>query len=227
MNRCGCFKFFYTEVPVIDKALIVLRHAATHAIVTHDDVGGAARPEDWAVLAIVGDLPSARRGLDARLVAVGIEERGEDLTRRHEERGSVGADCGVLVQLVRRILRTPHSALRTRPAVSNLVKVVGVGVSGIGNGYGVREFALGIVGVIERIGLRKRRARMRSRDSATSGVVSVIVLRNDVGRRCVANLKQLPLGVIGPRGGEAIGIGERGFGVAARGTAKGLTPMVE
>ena len=63
------------QIAVVDETLIVLRHAAAHAVVAHNDIRLAARPEDRAVLAVVCDLPDAGRGLDKCLVAVGVVSR--------------------------------------------------------------------------------------------------------------------------------------------------------
>lgn len=58
-------------------------------------------------------------------------------------------------------------------------------------------------------------SRLGHIDATTGGIVGVVVLRNDVGRRCVANLKQLVVGVVGPRGYETVGISKSGFEVRA------------
>jgi hypothetical protein len=42
--------------------------------------------------------------------------------------------------------------------------------------------------------------------AAASGVVSVVELRDDVGRRCVANLQELVIGVVGPAGSKTVRI---------------------
>ena len=75
--------------------MVVLRDAAAHPVVGHHDVGGAAYPENWAVFAVVGDLPSARRGFDERLVAVGIEERRDAIVAVFGARQVSGIVVGV------------------------------------------------------------------------------------------------------------------------------------
>ena len=53
-------------------------------------------------------------------------------------------------------------------------------------------------------------------DAATSGIVSVVVLRDDVGWESVADLQQLVVGVVSPRGSKAVGIGEGRLEVRTR-----------
>lgn len=70
------------EIIVVGKGVAAVRqccaslkilNAAAHAVELHDYVGCAIRPEDWAVLAIVGNRPDAGGGLDQGLVAVIVE----------------------------------------------------------------------------------------------------------------------------------------------------------
>ena len=51
--------------------------------------------------------------------------------------------------------------------------------------------------------------------AAAYGVVGVVVLRDKVGRGRVKNLEQLVVGVVSPRGGEAVRVCKRGFQIAA------------
>ena len=60
------------QITVVDETLIVLRDAATHAVEAHGDNRITLRPTHRTVLAVVGDLPDSGRGLDERLVAIGV-----------------------------------------------------------------------------------------------------------------------------------------------------------
>ena len=64
------------QVAVINETLVVLRHAAAHAVETHRDRVRTLRPEDRAVLAIVGDAPETGLRRDQSLVAVVIIGEG-------------------------------------------------------------------------------------------------------------------------------------------------------
>ena len=60
------------EIAVVDKPLIVLRDAATHAVETHRNRVRTLRPEDRTIIAVVFDPPGTRRSFDERLIAVGV-----------------------------------------------------------------------------------------------------------------------------------------------------------
>ena len=84
-----------------------------------------------------------------------------------------------------------------------------------------REIVDGSV-LIERIGcIDGIRATLGQRLAVADVVVMLgvgnrVVLRDDVGRRCVADLKQLAVGIVLPRRGKAVGVGERGLEVRTR-----------
>lgn len=106
--RSGGGKFCNLQITVIDEALVVLRHAAAYSVVGHRDCVRTMRPQDWAILAIIGHLPNTGCCLDERQVAVGITDRREIINRR------------VLVQLVRRVdAAHPTFPLRLRLPMSS------------------------------------------------------------------------------------------------------------
>ena len=83
-------------------------------------------------------------------------------------------------------------------AVADVVKVVCVAVVGINRCNGVRKFAASVVAVVDNVVVRECAARLSTCDTASRGVVGIVVLRNDVGRESVADLKQLVVRVVCP-----------------------------
>ena len=84
------------------------------------------------------------------------------------------------------------AVLRSAGRSQFATRVVGVGVDG------AREIAEG-------------GATLRDGDSTTSGIVCVVELRDDVSGRRVADLQELVVGVVGPGGGQAVRIQQRGL----------------
>ena len=132
----------------------------------------------------------------------------------------------VLVQVVRLISRglgfAPLVIGRRRTAVTDGVVVEVLGEAG--DGLAVlraahrSQFTTMIVGVTVD-GAREiaeRAAALGDGGATTGSVVGVVELRDDVRRRRVADLKELIVGVVGPRGGETIGILQRGLEVGVR-----------
>ena len=76
---------------------------------------------------------------------------------------------------------------------------------------GVVSIAVDATGKIAKCG-----AGLRDRGATTGGIVCVVELRDDVRGHRVADLQELVVGVVGPRGGQAVGILERGLEVGVR-----------
>ena len=122
----------------------------------------------------------------------------------------------VLVEVICLIGRCLRLALlvvdRRRTAVAYGVVVEVLRESGdrltVLRAAGRSQLASGIVGVAGD-GARKIAeggATLRDGDSTTGGIVCVVELRDDVRGHRVADLQELVVGVVGPRGGQAIGI---------------------
>ena len=200
------FKVCYLQVAVVDEPLVVLCDATSHAVVEHGDEwrSGGVRsggvdecPQDRAIFAVVGDGPDTGRSFDKRLVAVVVELRSE--ISRKERRGRKVGDGGVLIELIRRVNRI-CAALGGEIAVADVVEPIAGAVVGINSGNSVCQLAASIVTVGDRIVLRESCSSLGNIDASASGIVCVVVLRNDVGWRCVADLKQLIVRVVLPRG---------------------------
>ena len=132
----------------------------------------------------------------------------------------------VLVQVVRLISRglgfAPLVIGRRRTAVTDGVVVEVLREAGDGltilRATGRSQLGAGIVGIAVD-GAREVAeggADLRDGNATTRRVVGVVELGNDVGRRGVADLQELVVGVVCPAGGEAIWILERGLEVGAR-----------
>ena len=120
----------------------------------------------------------------------------------------------VLVEVVRLIGRGLRFTLlvvgRRRAAVTDGVVVEVLGEAGdrlaVLRAAGRNQFASGVVsigvdGVRE---VAEGAAALGDRGATARGVVSVVELGDDVGRRGVADLQELVVGVVCPAGGEAI-----------------------
>ena len=186
------------QITVIDEPLVVLRHTAAHTIISHRDRVRSLSPQHRAVLAVVGDLPGARRGFDERLVAVGVVLRNERINRH------------ILVEVVRRVGGV-HVAFRRSIAVADVIEVVAVAVGGVNRGSRVGELTAGVVAIVDGIRLLKGRTRLRTGDTATGGVVGVGVLGDRTIRKCIVHLEQFATVAVGPGCGQSVRIGERGF----------------
>ena len=91
--------------------------APPHTVELHHDVRRFALPQDRAVLAVVGDLPIAGRGLYKRLVPVVVELR--------QESSGAFRDVRVLVEAVGNIC-TISAEVERFDAVADVVVLVGV-----------------------------------------------------------------------------------------------------
>lgn len=138
------FKVGHLQIAVVDEPLVVLSHATTYAVVGHRDEwrsggvgsGGVEEsPQNWAVFAVVLNLPDAGRGFDKGLVAVVVKLRSEFISHKGHRGHKVG-DCDVLVEVVRRVDGI-CAALGGGFAVADVVKVVGVAVVRIDCGKGI------------------------------------------------------------------------------------------
>ena len=198
------------EIAVVDKPLVVLGHTTTHAVEGHRDDRITLRPAHQAVLAVVSDLPCSSRRLHTNLVTVGVVI----ISKGFRCSSSLRGDSGILTQVVGSLLRTPHSAHCTALAVADIVEVVAVAVGGIHCGGRIRKFAARVIEVVVGVGRVECRTGMSARNAAAGGIVSVDVFRNRAGNGSIVDFKEFVS--VGPAGGEAIGVCERGFQVAAR-----------
>ena len=122
----------------------------------------------------------------------------------------------VLVEVVGLIGRGLRFALlivgRRRTAVANRVVVEVLRKArdwlAVLRAAGRSQLASGIVGVgIDRAGeIAEGAAASRDCRAAACGIVGVVELGDDVGRGGVTDLQELVIGVVGPGGGQAIGI---------------------
>ena len=126
-----------------------------------------AGPKGWAVLAIVLNLPNTCRRLDERLIAVVIKLWSKVIDRR------------VLVEIVGRIDGI-RAALGRRLAVADIIEVVGITVIGIDCSNGVSQLAAGVIAISDGVIMVEGASRLGHVNATASGIVGVIVLRNDV-----------------------------------------------
>ena len=79
---------------------------------------------------------------------------------------------------------------------------------------GVGQLTLFVVAIGNSVGVVEGCSRPEHVDATPCSIINIIVLRDCVGWRRVADLEQLPVGIILPRCSEPIGIRERRFEVA-------------
>ena len=136
---------------------------AAHAVEGHHDVGGATRPGDRSVLAVIGDGPVAGRGANKRLVAVKVELRHECLSS-----GCGVGNRGILVKAVR-LIDAAVAEVQRGEAVADVVVLVGVFVQRRVLDR-VRKLAAIVVAVDVAARLGHARARARDLRAASEGV---------------------------------------------------------
>ena len=157
MSSCGIVNLLDTEITVVDETLVVLGHAAAHAVVAHRDRIRPLRPENRAVLTVINYVPDTSRGLYDGLISIGIVNRREVINGR------------VLIQLVRRI-GDIHSSLGRGLTVADVIEVVAIAVVRVNRGGRVSEFAAGVVEIRVRIGRIEGIAKHVASDAAADDI---------------------------------------------------------
>ena len=230
---CGGVQALNAKVTIIDETLVgigrgrdgtrparaighrfEILNTAAHAVVLHRDVRRAARPQDGAVLAVVGDAPDASGGLYERLVSVQVELRSELFLRRV---GDNAPYQRVLVEAIGDVCAVGAEVER-REAVADVVVLVGVfgrrrqQPSRFG---GENQLVADVVAVNISSGLGHRGAGAGDFDTATCRIIGVTVLGDYICREGITDLQKLVVRIVCPRCSEPIGIRERRFEVAA------------
>ena len=194
------------QVAVVDEPLRVLGHPTAHAVVGHGYRVSAEGPKNGPILAVVGDLPDTGHGFHQSLIAVSVE--GGDELGRLGHRRRLGQYFGVLVQGIRRI-GCIGARFGGGLTVTDIIEAVGEFIVTINLCFRIGEFVAHIVTVVDSVGIGESAARFRNGDTARSRIISVVVLRNHIGRGRILNLQQIAAIVINPGRGEPVRVRER------------------
>ena len=84
-------------------------------------------------------------------------------------------------------------------------------IVGVNGSDSVGELVARVIVIRDNIIEFKCNTTLTDPDTTACRIVRVVILRDDIGRGGVTNLKKLVVGVVLPAGGQTIGVGERGL----------------